>query len=257
MLFSFVAAPSVNRISTSIYIPPDRILVFFCEPNEHLSQTTDLWCEHQKKDSTTFHLSIQRGRVFNAQEKASTRNSVSLAISAIPVIDNQNEPTTLFPTHQSLNPSKKRQTIQIPSPSKMGFWNDGMSSYSGGGHHSSSRHSYYSSSRARPRAGYINRMYNKLRRFLRDLYYYARRHPVKVFMLVIMPLLTGGALHKLLAQFGIRLPPGLLKAFGGPPGGYPKGYRSGGEYQRYSVRGEGSGIGNSVEGLMGLAKIFM
>ena len=81
-------------------------------------------------------------------------------------------------------------------------------------------------------------------------------------MLVIMPLLTGGALHKILAQFGIRLPPSLLKAFGGPPGGYPRGYKNGREYDymRYGVKAEGSGaggMGDSLQGLMGLAKMFM
>lgn len=57
---------------------------------------------------------------------------------------------------------------------------------------------------------------------LRSLYSYARRHPVKVFMLVIMPLITGGALHNILRQFGIRLPGGLdsmISGYGGGEGG--------------------------------------
>lgn len=48
----------------------------------------------------------------------------------------------------------------------------------------------------------------KLRRLLRELIAYARRHPVKVFMLVVMPLVTGGALHGMLRQLGIRIPAG-------------------------------------------------
>lgn len=139
----------------------------------------------------------------------------------------------------------------------MGFWNDGVSSSSwgGGGRHYASRsYSYSSSSRARPRSGYINRMIYRIRRFLRDLYYYARRHPVKVFMVVIMPLLTGGALHRILSQFGIRLPPSLMSMFGG-------GRRSGGgysEYERFSAHGGGGGGGMaSMSSLVGLAKMFL
>ncbi|KAI9877246.1 MAG: hypothetical protein M1823_007134, partial [Watsoniomyces obsoletus] len=126
----------------------------------------------------------------------------------------------------------------------MGFWNDGIRSSSrsrsrspsrrkssshyasrpsyarsassffslGGGGGGSSRG--YSSSRARPRSGFIN----KIRKFLRDLYSYMRRHPVKVFILVIMPLITGGALTKILSQFGVRLPRGLEQFAGGAKG---------------------------------------
>lgn len=57
-------------------------------------------------------------------------------------------------------------------------------------------------------------MYKKLKRLLRDLVYYAKRHPMKVFMLVIMPLITGGALTALLARFGLQLPPGIERMLG-------------------------------------------
>lgn len=57
-------------------------------------------------------------------------------------------------------------------------------------------------------------MYKQLKRLLRDLVYYAKRHPMKVFMLVIMPLVTGGALTALLARFGLRLPPGIERMLG-------------------------------------------
>lgn len=53
-----------------------------------------------------------------------------------------------------------------------------------------------------------------MRRLLRDLIYYAKRHPVKVFALVIMPLVTGGFLTALLARFGLRLPAGLERMMG-------------------------------------------
>jgi hypothetical protein len=53
-----------------------------------------------------------------------------------------------------------------------------------------------------------------LKRLLRDLLYYAKRHPMKVFMLVIMPLLTTGVFTALLARFGLRLPGGLERMLG-------------------------------------------
>lgn len=88
-------------------------------------------------------------------------------------------------------------------------------------------------------------------------------------MLVIMPLLTGGALHRLLAQFGIRLPPGLLRAFGGVPRGMEEfglggsGVRRNryGEYERYRVKERGGGGGGfglgDVGSLVNVAKMFM
>ncbi|KAI0446755.1 hypothetical protein F4803DRAFT_451158 [Xylaria telfairii] len=71
--------------------------------------------------------------------------------------------------------------------------------------------SYYKRS---PRANFMTRAYKKLKRLLRDLVYWAKRHPVKVFMLVIMPLITGGALTALLARFGLRLPAGIQRMMG-------------------------------------------
>ncbi|PHH60408.1 hypothetical protein CDD81_1686 [Ophiocordyceps australis] len=66
--------------------------------------------------------------------------------------------------------------------------------------------SYYKRS---PRHGFLQRTYRKLRRLLRHLARYARRHPYKVFFLVIMPLITGGLLSALLARFGLGLPPSI------------------------------------------------
>lgn len=132
---------------------------------------------------------------------------------------------------------------------------------SGGGHRSSS---YYKRS---PRGGYIKRVYSRLRRLLRDLLYYMKRNPIKVFVLVIMPLVTGGALSGLLGRFGIRLPGGLEKMFGGGAG-IGRGREGGMQYERSSYRGEGplggmGGIGSAMGGLggiggaMSLAKMFM
>lgn len=60
----------------------------------------------------------------------------------------------------------------------------------------------------------MQKAYKKVKRLLRDLVYYAKKHPMKVFMLVIMPLITGGALTALLARFGIRMPVGLERMLG-------------------------------------------
>ena len=55
----------------------------------------------------------------------------------------------------------------------------------------------------RPRDGYISQLIYKIKRLIRDLYRYARRHPARVAML-LLPLITGGALAGILKQFGIR-----------------------------------------------------
>ncbi|PTB65354.1 hypothetical protein BBK36DRAFT_1122216 [Trichoderma citrinoviride] len=86
-----------------------------------------------------------------------------------------------------------------------------------GGNHSrssffgSSRPSYYKRS---PREGFVQRCIKQLKRLLRDLQHYAKRHPWKVFFLVILPLVTGGALTALLARFGLRIPPALERMLG-------------------------------------------
>lgn len=93
---------------------------------------------------------------------------------------------------------------------------------------------------------------------------------MKVFMLVIMPLITGGALTGLLARFGIRLPGGLEKMFGGAAGrgGYGVGRGPGGSMQFERSKVEGpmgalGGLGNlaagmgGVGGAMNIAKMFM
>ncbi|KAK2768842.1 hypothetical protein FQN54_000702 [Arachnomyces sp. PD_36] len=118
----------------------------------------------------------------------------------------------------------------------------GSSSHHGGNRSTTSIFSSSSSSRrARPRSGFISRLIHKIRRLLRDIYHYARRHPMKVFMLVIMPLITGGILQKLLSVVGVRLPKGLA---GGSDGG-----RRGGD--------SSSGMEDGVKSLMTLAKMFM
>ncbi|KAL2176046.1 uncharacterized protein P884DRAFT_330848 [Thermothelomyces heterothallicus CBS 202.75] len=97
-----------------------------------------------------------------------------------------------------------RSFFSLPNVSKSTFFSN-----FGRPHTSSS--SYYKRS---PRPGFTARLVRKLRRLLRDLLYYAKRHPVKVFTLVLMPLVTGGALTALLARFGLRLPPFLERMLG-------------------------------------------
>jgi hypothetical protein len=139
--------------------------------------------------------------------------------------------------------------------------------------------SYYKRS---PRHGFVHRAYKQLKRILRDLVSYAKRHPMKVFMLVLMPLITGGALTALLARFGLRMPPtlermlgvGMKAASGDGIGLVGEAMRMAGQFgagdtgsvniergrqgdmqwERKHVEKEGPGWG---EGIMGVAKMFI
>ncbi|KAJ5948439.1 hypothetical protein N7454_001746 [Penicillium verhagenii] len=118
----------------------------------------------------------------------------------------------------------------------------------GGGRSSPSVFSTFSSSsrRARPREGFVQRLVRSIKKLFRDIYRYAREHPLKVFMLVVLPLLTSGVLPKLLAMIGIRLPHGVLSALGGGSSNAARG-----------VGGmESKGLSDSVNSLMSLAKMF-
>ncbi|KAJ5992919.1 hypothetical protein N7451_008643 [Penicillium sp. IBT 35674x] len=116
----------------------------------------------------------------------------------------------------------------------------------GGGRSSPSVFSTFSSSsrRARPREGFVQRMIRSIKKLFRDIYRYAREHPMKVLMLVVLPLLTSGVLPKLLAIIGIRLPHGVMGALGGSSGG-----RGMGEM-------ESNGLSDNVKSLVSLAKMF-
>ena len=72
---------------------------------------------------------------------------------------------------------------------------------------------------------------------------------MKLFMLVIMPLITGGALADVLRRFGIRLPGGLQGLVGGGRRG-AGGFGGGG-------RGGMMDGGGGVAGLMKLAQMFI
>ncbi|KAF4446395.1 hypothetical protein F53441_9963 [Fusarium austroafricanum] len=101
---------------------------------------------------------------------------------------------------------------------RYGKHNSSRNSFFGlGGNHSrssffgNSRSSYYKRS---PRQGFVQKTYKQLKRLLRDLVHWAKRHPWKVFFVVIMPLITGGALTALLARFGLRIPPAIERMLG-------------------------------------------
>ncbi|KAL4900595.1 hypothetical protein BDW74DRAFT_182678 [Aspergillus multicolor] len=97
-----------------------------------------------------------------------------------------------------------------------------------------------SSRRARPRSGFIQRVVRYIRRLFRDIVNYAKRHPMKVFMLVVVPLITSGVLVKLFSMIGIHLPKHI---FGGGSSS-----RSG---------GDGGGMASNINGLMNIAKMLM
>ena len=145
-------------------------------------------------------------------------------------------------------------TITPPFPIMLPLCNDTNSKLLGfGGGRSNS--SYYKRS---PRSGFLKRMYTRLRRLLRDLIHYMKRNPIKVFMLVILPLITGGALTTLLSKFGIRLPAGVEKMFN-TLGGKPEGGK-GMEFERERIEAKGFDFGNAMGGIGGavsLAKMFM
>ncbi|EEH37977.1 hypothetical protein PAAG_00898 [Paracoccidioides lutzii Pb01] len=109
-----------------------------------------------------------------------------------------------------------------------------------------------SSRRAKPRLGFVWRVLRKIRRLFRDILHYARRRPLKVFLLVIVPLITGGVLQKLLSVVGIRLPPSL-----GGGGGYKERNNVGGLNSVLGGGGGWGGVGDSVGGLVSLAKMFV
>jgi len=152
-----------------------------------------------------------------------------------------------FPRSSSSSSSKHHKPGYARSSS-------GFSSYS------RSSTSHY---KRRPRDGYVDRLVHKFKHLIRELWYYLRRNPIKVFFLVIMPLISGGALAAFAKQFGIRLPAFLSGKHAkgmGESGGYygSKGYGGGAEDLLGSAGGLGSLLGGGgVGNLMGVAKMFL
>lgn len=109
---------------------------------------------------------------------------------------------------------------------------------------------------------------HKLQRMIKELWYYARRHPVKAFFAVVVPLLSaGGAIHGLMRQFGVKVPFGLDGNTRRYSGGYygSAGYESGGGGAGglgalgglLGGGGGGGGLMQNAGSLMNIAKAFM
>jgi hypothetical protein len=138
-------------------------------------------------------------------------------------------------------------------------------SWAGSSYTSTSRHNASTSRYKRsPRDGYISYLYAKFRELLRKLYHYARRHPFKVFFMVIMPLVSGGVLHKLARQFGVNLPE--MGGQGARGGGFSGSGHAGGYYGSEGYGGERGGgggggglniqsVASGIGGLASLAKM--
>jgi hypothetical protein len=104
-----------------------------------------------------------------------------------------------------------------------------------------------------------------LQRLLRELWQYFRRHPVKAFFAVIVPLISaGGAVGGLMKAMGFRIPAGLGSVFGGDTsrggGGY---YGSRGYGGSSSALGDifgggaGGGMMDNAGHVLKIAKMFM
>ncbi|KAI9800590.1 MAG: hypothetical protein M1833_003248 [Piccolia ochrophora] len=139
-------------------------------------------------------------------------------------------------------------------------WFSPTRSYSSSQGHRSHSHSHRSSSHhsRRPRDGYsdgyLKRVIYKAKRALRKLIAYARRHPVKMFFMVIMPLISGGALAGVLKTLGIRLPRGMVgDMLGGRRGGFDDEFSSIGSGSGLSNLGGGGGISSALK----VVKMFM
>ena len=78
---------------------------------------------------------------------------------------------------------------------------------------------------------------------------------MKVFMLVIMPLITGGALHNVIRSFGIRLPSAMFGGMGNGRGRYDD------VYSNYGDRRGGTDFysfgGGALQSVIKIAQMFM
>ncbi|KAK2061121.1 hypothetical protein LY76DRAFT_508601 [Colletotrichum caudatum] len=146
--------------------------------------------KHHSSSSSNKHRSRSR-----SSSRARKRHHGSASSAAVPGIA-----ASIFGTgdHHKHN-SSRSSFFGIPNASRSSFFGFG------------GRPSYYKRS---PRSGFVQKTLKQVKRLWRDLVYYAKKHPYKVFALVIMPLITGGFLTALLARFGLRLPPGIERMIG-------------------------------------------
>lgn len=155
----------------------------------------------------------------------------------------------------SHSPTRSHYTRPTYARSSSSFFGGAGSSFGGsrGIFGGSGGSSYY---KRRPRDGYIQYLMHRLQRMIKELWYYARKHPVKAFFAVVVPLLSaGGAIGGLLKQFGVRLPGGLMSTFGGDTRRYSGGYYGSSGYSSRDMGG-GGWMGNAGS-LMQIAKAFM
>ena len=128
-----------------------------------------------------------------------------------------------------------------------------------------------------PRSGYMHRLMYKIRRLLRELYRYVRRHPIKVLLPIVMAVVSSGALHQVARKMGVPIPNALAQMVGAgrsAKGGYDAWYGDDDDGYGYSERryrksessgglgslfGGGGGGGNAgmVKGAMKVASAFL
>lgn len=168
--------------------------------------------------------SVARAHATPKDHGSSTKPPLSASIHPKPTLLLTSSSTSSCP-YANLQPPQQRTRTMGSSwnPFSAGSPSRRSSSYRPGyassAYSSSSRH-HSSTSRYKrsPRDSYIQHLYKKLQHFLREIWRYAQRHPYKVFFMVVMPLVSGGVLHKLARQFGVNLPE--MGGAGGARGGY-------------------------------------
>ncbi|KAK2020630.1 hypothetical protein LX32DRAFT_606183 [Colletotrichum zoysiae] len=155
---------------------------------------------HTRRHSSKKHHSSSSSNKHRSRSRSSSRarkrhHGGGSSSAALPGIA-----ASIFGTgdHHKHN-SSRSSFFGIPNASRSSFFGFG------------GRPSYYKRS---PRSGFVQKTLKQVKRLWRDLVYYAKKHPYKVFALVIMPLITGGFLTALLARFGLRLPPGIERMIG-------------------------------------------
>ncbi|KAM0722030.1 hypothetical protein Q7P37_002956 [Cladosporium fusiforme] len=161
----------------------------------------------------------------------------------------------------SSNPRHRSRSGTRSTSGRSGHYSRPAASRSSSYHGNGSSRGFFSSTgsggsshyKRRPRDGYISYLVHRLQRLLRDLWQYFRKHPVKAFFAVIVPLISaGGAVGGLLKGMGFRIPPGISSVLGGGGGST----RGGGGYYGSQGYGGGSGFGSSFGGLGGLSSLL-
>ena len=98
-------------------------------------------------------------------------------------------------------------------------------------------------------------MIRKIQRFLREIFRYVKRHPIKVLLPLVMALASGGALQQFARRLGMPMPKALMQLFGAGQsvrGGYDAWY---GSQEGYGRRPEGEG--GLAKGLIKTVSMFL